>query len=91
MRQPIAADVELSKRPGLQRGVWVTPFERVNALTLSPYATDVDPISGRFDAAEPRWTITDLRVDHEWRDLWGLAELVGAPGPNLGSGASTSS
>jgi hypothetical protein len=33
----------------------------------------------------------EQRADHEWRDLWGLAELVGAPGPNLGSGASTTS
>ena len=31
------------------------------------------------------------RADHEWRDLWGLAELVGGPGPNLGHGASTPS
>jgi len=31
------------------------------------------------------------RADHEWRDLWGLAELVGAPGPNVGRGAPTSS
>lgn len=29
------------------------------------------------------------RADHEWRDLWGLAELVGAPGPNVGTRAST--
>ena len=29
------------------------------------------------------------RADHEWRDLWGLAELVGGRGPNLGRGAST--
>jgi 2-haloalkanoic acid dehalogenase type II len=28
------------------------------------------------------------RPDYEWRDLWGLAELVGGPGPELGRGAS---
>ena len=31
------------------------------------------------------------RADHEWRDLWGLAELVGGSGPILGQGASTTS
>jgi 2-haloacid dehalogenase len=31
----------------------------------------------------------EQRADHEWRDLWGLAELVGGRGPNLGHGAST--
>ncbi len=31
------------------------------------------------------------RADHEWRDLWGLAELVGAPGPSVRPGASTPS
>ncbi len=29
------------------------------------------------------------RPDHEWRDLWGLAELVGGPGPTLGVGSIT--
>jgi 2-haloalkanoic acid dehalogenase type II len=27
--------------------------------------------------------------DFEWRDLWGLAELVGGPGPTLGRGPAT--
>jgi 2-haloalkanoic acid dehalogenase type II len=31
------------------------------------------------------------RADHEWRDLWGLAELLGAPGANLSRGAATPS
>lgn len=28
----------------------------------------------------------DERPDFEWRDLWGLAELMGGPGPGLGRG-----
>lgn len=30
------------------------------------------------------------RPDHVWRDLWGLAELVGAPGPDPGAGVRSS-